>query len=30
MAKIYINDFAFSNSAAVVFMTIAARFIRHE
>jgi hypothetical protein len=30
MAKIYINDFAFANSASVVFMAIAARFIWHE
>ena len=30
MAKIYINDFAFANSASVVFMAIAARFILHE
>ena len=30
MAKIYINDFAYANSAAVPFMAIAARFIRHE
>jgi len=30
MAKIYINDFAYANCAAVPFMAIAARFLRHE
>lgn len=30
MAKIYINDFAYATSAAVPFMAIAARFIRHD
>lgn len=30
MAKIYINDFAYANCAAVPFMIIAQRFIRHD
>ena len=30
MAKIYLNDFAYANCAAVPFMAIAAWFIRHE
>lgn len=30
MAKIYINDFAYANSAAIPFMAIATRFLRHE
>lgn len=30
MAKIYINDFAYANSAVVPFMAIAARFIWHD
>jgi len=30
MAKIYINDFAYANCAAVPFMAVAAWFIRHD
>lgn len=30
MAKIYINDFAYANCAAVPFMAVAARFLRHD
>lgn len=30
MAKIYINDFAYANCAAVPFMAIAARFLWHD